>query len=108
VVASRPNRPPHHDLGTAVVADRLGYDEVWLGETLRARLQTYADAGLDEIVLVPATAGDPGGERPLAALARYRWHIAPVATRQHTRHDCREMLIDAIPSAAWPCAPGMS
>src|SRR5919197_174550 len=33
-----------------------------------ARLDAYAD-GLDEVVLVPATAGDPGGERTLSALA---------------------------------------
>jgi probable F420-dependent oxidoreductase len=34
------------------------------------RLAAYADAGLDEIVLVPATEGDPGGEHTLTALAR--------------------------------------
>jgi probable F420-dependent oxidoreductase len=33
-----------------------------------ARLEAYAPA-LDEVVLVPATAGDPGGERTLTALA---------------------------------------
>jgi probable F420-dependent oxidoreductase len=38
-------------------------------ETVRARLADYAAAGLDEIALVPATAGDPGGERTLTALA---------------------------------------
>ena len=32
------------------------------------RLEAYAEA-LDEVVLVPATAGDPGGERTLTALA---------------------------------------
>ncbi|MFF9212269.1 MULTISPECIES: LLM class F420-dependent oxidoreductase [unclassified Streptomyces] len=36
--------------------------------TVRARAGAYADAGLDEIALVPATAGDPGGERTLGAL----------------------------------------
>ena len=36
------------------------------------RLEAYAAAGLDEVVLVPATAGDPGGERTLTALARLR------------------------------------
>lgn len=41
-------------------------------DTVRARLQAYADAGLDEVVLVPATAGDPGGERTLTALARFQ------------------------------------
>jgi probable F420-dependent oxidoreductase len=38
--------------------------------TIGARLAAYADAGLDEVVLVPATSGDPGGERTLTALAR--------------------------------------
>ncbi|MCF2131112.1 LLM class F420-dependent oxidoreductase [Strepomyces sp. STD 3.1] len=39
-------------------------------DTVRARMDEYAAAGLDEIALVPATAGDPGGERTLTALAR--------------------------------------
>lgn len=37
-------------------------------DAVRARIDAYAEAGLDEIALVPATAGDPGGERTLAAL----------------------------------------
>src|ERR687891_401483 len=37
-------------------------------DTTGARLDAYA-AALDEVVLVPATAGDPGGERTLTALA---------------------------------------
>jgi probable F420-dependent oxidoreductase len=41
-------------------------------DTVRARLEAYAAAGLDEVVLVPATAGDPGGERTLTALASFR------------------------------------
>jgi hypothetical protein len=36
---------------------------------VRARIDAYAAAGLDEIAVVPATAGDPGGERTLTALA---------------------------------------
>ncbi|XVQ15708.1 LLM class F420-dependent oxidoreductase [Spirillospora sp. CA-255316] len=40
--------------------------------TVRSRLDAYAAAGLDEIVLVPATAGDPGGERTLTAIAAMR------------------------------------
>jgi hypothetical protein len=36
--------------------------------TISARMEAYAVA-LDEVVLVPATAGDPGGERSLTALA---------------------------------------
>ncbi|MEH0582297.1 MULTISPECIES: LLM class F420-dependent oxidoreductase [Streptomyces] len=35
---------------------------------VRARIDAYAEAGLDEIALVPATAGDPAGERTLTAL----------------------------------------
>lgn len=48
-------------------ADRIGL----VGDlaTVRERLEAYAAAGLDEVVLVPATAGDPGGERTLTALA---------------------------------------
>jgi probable F420-dependent oxidoreductase len=38
-------------------------------EALDGRLEAYAGA-LDELVLVPATAGDPAGERTLTALAR--------------------------------------
>jgi probable F420-dependent oxidoreductase len=38
-------------------------------DAVRARVEAYAEAGLDEIALVPATAGDPGGERTLSALA---------------------------------------
>ncbi|MGI5453636.1 LLM class F420-dependent oxidoreductase [Streptomyces sp. CA-249302] len=36
--------------------------------TVRARVADYAEAGLDEIALVPATAGDRAGERTLTAL----------------------------------------
>lgn len=45
--------------------------------TVRARLAAYADAGLDEVAIVPATAGDPGGERTLAALATSARGVAP-------------------------------
>lgn len=39
------------------------------GETdLRERLEAYASAGLDEVAVVPVTAGDPGGERTLRRL----------------------------------------
>jgi probable F420-dependent oxidoreductase len=37
-------------------------------DAIGARLEAYA-VGLDEVVLVPATAGDPGGERTLTVLA---------------------------------------
>lgn len=38
-------------------------------EAVRARMGEYASAGLDEIAILPATAGDVGGERTLTALA---------------------------------------
>ncbi|HEV7650302.1 MAG TPA: LLM class F420-dependent oxidoreductase [Actinophytocola sp.] len=37
--------------------------------SVRDRIAEYAEAGLDEIAVVPATAGDPAGERTLTALA---------------------------------------
>ncbi|MEU6353928.1 LLM class F420-dependent oxidoreductase [Streptomyces sp. NPDC047072] len=37
-------------------------------DAVRGRIDAYAEAGLDEIALVPATAGDPGGEGTLEAL----------------------------------------
>lgn len=36
--------------------------------SVKARLAAYAEAGVDEVAIVPATGGDPGGERTLAAL----------------------------------------
>jgi probable F420-dependent oxidoreductase len=38
-------------------------------DTIAARLDEYVAAGLDEIAVDPATAGDPGAERTLSALA---------------------------------------
>jgi probable F420-dependent oxidoreductase len=35
---------------------------------VRARLAAYADAGVDEVAVVPVTGGDPGGERTLTAM----------------------------------------
>ncbi len=37
-------------------------------DEIRERAAAYRDAGVNELVLVPATAGDPGGERTLRAL----------------------------------------
>ena len=36
--------------------------------TVHKRLDTYRDAGVDHIAVVPATAGDAAGERTLAAI----------------------------------------
>lgn len=38
-------------------------------DAVNARLGDYAKAGLDEVAILPATAGDPAGERTLTALA---------------------------------------
>jgi probable F420-dependent oxidoreductase len=38
-------------------------------QAVRARLETYAAAGLDEVAIVPATSGDDAGERTLTALS---------------------------------------
>ncbi|MGH3378471.1 MAG: LLM class F420-dependent oxidoreductase [Actinoallomurus sp.] len=35
---------------------------------VRSRLAAYADAGVEEVAVVPVTGGDPGGERTLAAI----------------------------------------
>jgi probable F420-dependent oxidoreductase len=48
------------DIGLIGDADAVG-----------ATLTEYADAGLDEVVLVPATEGDPSAERTLTALSRF-------------------------------------
>lgn len=45
-------------------------------DTVESRLAAYADAGLDELAVYPATAGDPAGERTLTALARMRAEAA--------------------------------
>ncbi|MFE7276375.1 LLM class F420-dependent oxidoreductase [Streptomyces sp. NPDC057623] len=52
----------------AAAADMVGL--VGDLDAVRARVAEYAEAGLDEIALVPATAGDPGGERTLTAFTR--------------------------------------
>ncbi|MGW3987909.1 LLM class F420-dependent oxidoreductase [Streptomyces sp. NPDC004830] len=52
--------PPEAAATVALVGDAAA---------VRARIDAYAEAGLDEIALVPATAGDPAGERTLTALS---------------------------------------
>ncbi|MER5435918.1 LLM class F420-dependent oxidoreductase [Streptomyces sp. NPDC002588] len=51
--------PPEAAAVVGLVGDRA---------TVRRRIDAYAEAGLDEIALVPATDGDPAGERTLTAL----------------------------------------
>lgn len=59
-----------HDALPADAAPRVGL----VGDVamVSARLAAYAAAGLDEVVVVPATAGDAAGERTLTALAALR------------------------------------
>lgn len=53
-------------LGLASAADDLGYPELWVGEGPTWDAFVLAAAiGLDEVALVPMTAGDPSGERTL-------------------------------------------
>jgi alkanesulfonate monooxygenase SsuD/methylene tetrahydromethanopterin reductase-like flavin-dependent oxidoreductase (luciferase family) len=42
---------------------------VGTAEEVGRRLAEYAAAGIDEVAVVPATAGDPGGRRTLTAIA---------------------------------------
>jgi probable F420-dependent oxidoreductase len=60
------------ELFAALPAQALG-DIGLIGDTAKVSgtLAAYADAGLDEVVLVPATEGDPGARRTLTALARF-------------------------------------
>jgi len=39
---------------------------------VQARIEEYAASGLDEVVIHPATAGDPAGGRTLTALVEMR------------------------------------
>jgi probable F420-dependent oxidoreductase len=55
--------PEHAARGVGLVGD---------ASAVRARIAEYAEAGLDEIAIVPATAGDPAGEHTLTALAGVR------------------------------------
>jgi len=71
--AGRPFRRQHR--GPAPRAPARGRRTVGLvgdAGTVRARLDAYAAAGLDEIAICPATAGGPGGERALTVLAALR------------------------------------
>lgn len=69
VARARAGTHPKHllaDLPRALV-DAIGI--VGPTDACARRLAAYADAGVDEIVVVPATAGDDGGRRTLTALA---------------------------------------
>jgi probable F420-dependent oxidoreductase len=70
VVALARSRPHPSDLLEATPA-RLCEAVGLIGDkaTVESRIAEYAAAGADEVCLVPATAGDPGGERTLSALA---------------------------------------
>lgn len=67
------------DLLTALPFDIAGaVGLVGDARAVRARVAAYADAGVDEIAVVPATGGDPGGERTLTAMRDLgqdrKWH----------------------------------
>lgn len=69
VALARKDAPPR-ELLTALppeVAEVVGL--VGHVERITSRIVEYATAGVDEICIVPATGGDPGGERTLRALA---------------------------------------
>lgn len=59
-----------YDALPADAAHRVGL--VGDADAVLARLDAYASAGLDDLVVVPATAGDPAGERTLTGLAAVR------------------------------------
>lgn len=57
------------DLVEALPAEAVGaVGLVGSSADVRERLVAYSDAGLDEVALVPMTAGDPSGERTLRAV----------------------------------------
>lgn len=57
------------DLLTALPFDIAGaVGLVGDAHAVRDRIAAYAEAGVDEIAVVPATGGDPGGERTLTAI----------------------------------------
>jgi probable F420-dependent oxidoreductase len=70
LVAFARTRPHPRDLLEAVPADLI--DAVGLvgsADHIAQRIAAYRDAGVDDICIVPATAGDDAGLRTLAALA---------------------------------------
>jgi alkanesulfonate monooxygenase SsuD/methylene tetrahydromethanopterin reductase-like flavin-dependent oxidoreductase (luciferase family) len=62
---------PARELLTALPLELAGTIGL-AGDTtaVRSRLAAYADAGVDEIAVVPVTGGDPGGERTLSAVRK--------------------------------------
>ncbi len=66
VIASRPDVPPEEELRTAVVADRLGYQDLWVGEGFvwdAFALATAAGVATEQIALtvgpIPVSVRDP-------------------------------------------------
>jgi probable F420-dependent oxidoreductase len=71
-------RPHPRDLLEAVPAELIGtVGLVGSAEQITDRLSAYRDAGVDEICIVPATAGDDAGLRSLEALAPRAPTLAP-------------------------------
>jgi hypothetical protein len=69
VELARAGAPPREVL--ARVPPELGQAIGLVGSEseIKARSERYRDAGVDELAIVPATAGDPGGRRTLEAFA---------------------------------------
>jgi probable F420-dependent oxidoreductase len=63
------NRGAPRDEQLAALPDHAARTVGLVGDlaAVRARLAEYAEAGLDEVAILPATAGDPLGERTLTA-----------------------------------------
>jgi probable F420-dependent oxidoreductase len=71
VKLARRGTPPR-ELLTALPLELAGTIGL-AGDTaaVRSRLAAYADAGVDEVAVVPVTGGDPGGERTLTAIREF-------------------------------------
>ncbi len=69
VDAARGGTPPGELLGRVPPELCRAIGLVGREAEVRARIEEYRSAGVDEIAIVPATAGDPGGRRTLEALA---------------------------------------
>jgi alkanesulfonate monooxygenase SsuD/methylene tetrahydromethanopterin reductase-like flavin-dependent oxidoreductase (luciferase family) len=71
LVAFAKSRPHPKELLAAMPAElAAAVGLVGDKEAVRNRMQQYRAAGADEICIVPATAGDPGGERTLSAVSK--------------------------------------
>ena len=71
LVAFAKSRPHPKELLAAMPAElAAAVGLVGDKEAVRNRMEQYRAAGADEICIVPATAGDPGGERTLSTVSK--------------------------------------